>query len=226
MDAVITPLSADGAHVLCANFPRTYIDVNRAFDDIDFSNTPHPWTGPFKLNPSERAQQGHGLIWTQAQDHKIYQGPLPDQPSILKRLDQYYMPYHAALNAALNAIEATHGIAIYLNMHSMPDSATGGLYDIVLGTRAGSTCSKKLTDCVADTCKAHHYRVAINQPYQGATLIKTYGTPDTGRHALQIEVSKSLYLDSTYTAIHPKGLTRLQILLRDILGQTVNVLPL
>ena len=37
--------------------------------------------------------------------------------------------------------------------------------------------------------------VAINDPFKGAELVSRIGRPDQGRHSLQIEVNRGLYMD-------------------------------
>lgn len=50
-----------GAALLLANFPRSYIDVNRRADDIDPVILAESW--PFgNINPSSRSDAGIGLI--------------------------------------------------------------------------------------------------------------------------------------------------------------------
>ena len=38
------------------------------------------------------------------------------------------------------------------------------------------------------------YRVAVNDPYLGMELISRYCDPAAGRHSLQVEVKRSLYM--------------------------------
>ena len=39
------------------------------------------------------------------------------------------------------------------------------------------------------------YRVARNRPYSGGYVTRHYGRPREGTHALQIEISRALYMD-------------------------------
>jgi len=39
------------------------------------------------------------------------------------------------------------------------------------------------------------YRVQANHPYQGAELLRRHGRPAQGRHSLQIEINRALYMD-------------------------------
>jgi len=42
---------------------------------------------------------------------------------------------------------------------------------------------------------AQGLRVLRNQPYAGGFTTQRYGRPAQGRHALQIEINRSLYMD-------------------------------
>jgi N-formylglutamate amidohydrolase len=39
------------------------------------------------------------------------------------------------------------------------------------------------------------YEVKVNDPYKGVELVRAYSDPRAGRHSLQIEVNRRLYLD-------------------------------
>ena len=71
--------------------------------------------------------------------------------------------------------------------------------DFVLGDRDGTTCDLAFTHAVRDFLKNLGYRVSINDPYKGVELVRRYSSPSTGRHSLQIEVARNLYMDeNTY----------------------------
>ena len=39
------------------------------------------------------------------------------------------------------------------------------------------------------------YKVKVNDPYKGVELVRAYSDPKAGRHSLQIEINKRLYMD-------------------------------
>ena len=39
------------------------------------------------------------------------------------------------------------------------------------------------------------YTVQINDPYQGGDLVRTFGAPADGVHAIQVEVNRAQYMD-------------------------------
>ena len=42
---------------------------------------------------------------------------------------------------------------------------------------------------------AHGYSVKINDPFKGVELVRAHSNPAAGRHSLQLEINKRLYMD-------------------------------
>lgn len=194
-----------GAVFLEAQFPRTYIDVNRAIDDIDPALLADNWTGT--INPTDRAHAGIGLIRRLARPGiPVYNRKLRAQ-DIQKRIDKYYRPYHRQLNKLVDQIHYDFGQVWHINCHSMPTHKAmpvlprgafpmlPGQPDFVLGDRSGTSCDIHFTHSFRDFLRSLGYRVAINNPYRGVEIVRRYGTPAVGRHSIQLEINKGLYWD-------------------------------
>ncbi len=67
--------------------------------------------------------------------------------------------------------------------------------DFVLGDRDGTACAPAFTAAVESFLTGRGYSVAINDPYKGMELVRANGAPAEGRHSLQIEVNRKLYMD-------------------------------
>jgi N-formylglutamate amidohydrolase len=195
-----------GIPLLCAEFPRTYIDVNRALDDIEPEILADPW--PEELNPTERAQAGIGLIRRYIKPGIFVYNRKLTASEIQARIAQYYIPYHTALGQLIEeGRQIGHGQVWHLNIHSMPSLGAvapfprlgrrlnNGQADFVLGDRNSTTCLPDFTRTVRDHLKSLGYTVAINAPYKGVELVRRYSNPLTGRYSLQIEINKALYWD-------------------------------
>jgi N-formylglutamate deformylase len=95
--------------------------------------------------------------------------------------------------------------------------------DFVLGDRDGTSCDPAFTELVRRTLAAMGYSVRVNDPYKGVELVRAYSNPKAGRHSLQIEISKRLYVDDA-TLERTQGFAKLQrdlgSLLREI-GKTL-----
>lgn len=198
-----------GAPLLAAQFPRTYIDPNRHPGDVDpdliegFSETDWPWG----YRPSGKARIGKSLIWRTLDDGRPIYARRLSMAELRRRVERYHAPYHAALRELLDAAHARHGRVYHINCHSMKsvagkqsDDGEGTLRpDFVLGDRDGSSCAAAFTECVRAALAGQGYKVKVNDPYKGVELVRAYADPAAGRHSLQVEINRRLYMDeSTY----------------------------
>ena len=60
VDRLFLDAPLHGAVLLAAEFPRVYVDANRAADDVA-PDTVADWSGPAR--PTEKAHLGKGLVW-------------------------------------------------------------------------------------------------------------------------------------------------------------------
>lgn len=191
-----------GGTLLCAQFPRAYIDVNRELDDIDPNILAEPWTSDVK--PTEKSRLGYGLFWHSMDgqpmyDRKLWVGELEN------RISSYYEPYHQALWKAIDHAVEHYGMVWHLNLHSMPSNSYAVLQqdqgkqlaDFVLGDRDGTTCDPTLTGIIEDYLRGCGYTVARNDPFKGVALVARVGRPAELRHSLQIEVNRKLYMNES-----------------------------
>jgi N-formylglutamate amidohydrolase len=73
---------------------------------------------------------------------------------------------------------------------------------------------------VARVLRELGYSVAINDPYKGVELVRAYSDPARGRHSLQLEINKRLYMDEAARSKHA-GFDRLQADLMTLVRQLV-----
>ncbi len=199
-----------GGTLLLAHFPRSYIDVNRAIDDIDLDlieggHWPADLYGP--IAPSARSDAGIGLIRRLIRPGVPLYGAKLSAEMVHQRINDYYIPYHKKLEELIETAHFNFGESWHINCHSMPDSsarprmpvAINGLHarnaDFVIGDRDGSTASLHFTHALRDFLKGLGYTVTINDPYKGVELIRRYSNPARGRHSVQIEINKALYMN-------------------------------
>jgi N-formylglutamate amidohydrolase len=189
-----------GAPLLYAHFPRAYLDVNREPYELDPAlfrdGLPH-----YANTQSVRVVGGLGTIARiVSESDEIYREPLL-VGAALERINRLYAPYHDTLRALLTESQREFGLAVLIDCHSMPSHPIteqgGGRPDFVLGDRFGTSCSPELTRLAASQLKALGYVVALNKPYAGGYITEHYGRPQKGRHALQIEINRALYMDET-----------------------------
>ena len=215
VDDLIAPAAEAGAALILARFGRAWMDLNREPWELDpamFSDV----LPDFAQGRTARVAAGLGAIArTAGEGREIYARKLTFAEA-QARVASTHAPYHDALDRLLARARATHGIAVLIDWHSMPEAAArtaltprhGKGCDIVLGDRFGAACTQKLTNLVERELEAMGYRVARNAPYAGGYTTEHYGRPADRTHALQIEISRALYLDET-TLEPTEGLTKL-----------------
>jgi N-formylglutamate deformylase len=201
-DAFVDDLYEDapkfGAAFLKALFPRSYIDPNRHADEVDPELLAEPWPRP--MLASKKAEMGLGLIRRLIRGNvDIYDRRL-SVAEIEGRIDGYHKPYHDELEIMLDEMHARFGAVWHVNCHSMKamgrsKGAKIPRDDFVLGDLDGVSCDPDFTEFVAATLRGFGYSVRLNHPFKGAELVGRFGRPLAGRHSLQIEVNRGLYMD-------------------------------
>ena len=193
IDVLFEAVPGLGAPLVRALFPRSYVDPNRAEYELDpvlLGPRVHAFSGQI----SQRAAAGLGVIPRLAGEGcAIYEGTLPLEEAF-ERLASCYRPYHAALAGELAEARALFGQSILIDCHSMPAASARGA-DIVLGDRFGSSCAPDLTERAERIFRSLGFKVVRNRPYAGGFATEHYGRPHEGCHALQIEISRALYMD-------------------------------
>jgi N-formylglutamate deformylase len=211
-----------GMPLLAARFPRTYLDPNRHAGDIDPDLLDGAW--PWTYVPSGKARIGKSLVWRTLEDGRpIYARRLPP-PEVRSRIDRFHAPYHATLKKMIEESARKFGRTYHINCHSMrsvagkqsDDGEGRPRADFVLGDRDGTTCEPGFTAFVRARLAEMGYDVKVNDPYKGVELVRAYSNPKAGRHSLQVEIAKRLYMDED-TLEKNAGFSKLQSDLRDLL---------
>jgi N-formylglutamate amidohydrolase len=198
VDELFSTVVGLGAPLMAACFPRAYLDLNREPYELD-SRMFDGRLPPFANTRSMRVAGGLGTIPRIVADgQEIYHSRLRVDEA-LHRIEWLYKPYHRALRQLVRRTSEIFGHAILIDCHSMPSSSVsredGAKADIVLGDRYGTSCATLLIDLVEAALRGRGYTVVRNKPYAGGFITEHYGEPALGRHALQIEINRSLYMD-------------------------------
>ena len=191
-----------GAPLLRAHFPRAYLDVNREPWELDPAMFVEPLSDRFNTT-SPRVTAGLGtLARVVAENKPIYRERLSVDDARM-RIEGIYQPYHATLQRLLSEAVAAFGIAVLVDCHSMPQlsrSSDRSAPDVVLGDRYGTACAPMIIDLVEAIFAGAGLKVVRNRPYAGGFCTRSYGRPQHGIHAVQVEVSRHLYMNEATLA--------------------------
>ncbi len=183
--------------VIVASRARAWIDLNRDETDIDAdmvegmdrSNLPTPGAkqrGGLGLIP--RRLSGAGDIWRT----RIPIG------EINGRIENFHRPYHAQIEQILSRMHDKFGVAILLDLHSMPPlhlQVLGKPPQIVVGDLFGRSAHARFSESLLERIKLHGFNGALNHPYSGDYILRRHSNPAQNIHAIQLEIDRTLYLD-------------------------------
>jgi N-formylglutamate deformylase len=66
---------------------------------------------------------------------------------------------------------------------------------LVLGDRYGASCSPDIVNNLAMVISKNGLHASRNIPFSGAYIVQKYGRPELNRHAIQLEIDRSMYMD-------------------------------
>lgn len=206
VDEIFAGAPESGVPLLCALYPRAYLDPNREPYELDPEMFTEPLPSHVKTR-SDRVRAGFGTIAKLvASGAEIYAGKMSFAEAE-RRIDTLYRPYHRALERLIEATLHDFGAAFVLDCHSMP--SVGGPTDrdrgtprpdIVLGDRFGASCEPAVVETAERILRDLDLTVRRNEPYAGAYTTAHYGQPGKRVHALQIEVNRRLYMNEATVA--------------------------
>jgi N-formylglutamate amidohydrolase len=193
--------------MLVANYSRYVVDLNRAAtDDV--------------LYPGQLATGLCPLQTFAGED--IYRGPGVDDEELRQRVATYWQPYHDKLDSALRALRDQHGVALLWDAHSIasvvPRLFDGELPELNIGTNDGLSCAATATERVAAVAAASPYSHVVNGRFKGGYITRHYGKPESGVHAMQLEIAQRVYLDEATTVFDARKGARLRDTLQPMLN--------
>ena len=195
-----------GASMLVANYSRYVVDLNRAASDD-------------ALYPGQVAT---GLCPLQTfAGEEIYAGPGVDEEEMQQRIEASWQPYHDKLDNTLATLREQHGRALLWDAHSIasvvPRLFDGELPELNIGTDSGCSCAAALTAGVAAVAEASPYSYVVNGRFMGGYITRHYGRPESGVHAMQLEIAQRVYLNEATTTFDVRKGSLLRGTLRPML---------
>lgn len=175
--------------VISAEYARYLIDLNRSPENTSL----YPGQDVTGLCP----------IDTFAKQSIYLRDEQPSEEEIQNRIKKYWQPYHEKLTSELKRIHATHGVAILWDAHSIashvPRFFSGQLPDLNFGTADSSSCGISLQNELAKTINnsvhAKNFSHVFNGRFKGGYITRHYGAPNKNIHAVQLEMSQSIYME-------------------------------
>lgn len=174
-----------GASILRPHHSRYVVDLNRPPDDVSL----YPGQNTTGLCPDVRFTGEPVYLPEEA----------PDATEIAERRERYWRPYHDALAGELARLREHFGRVVLWDGHSirgtLPFLFEGRLPDLNLGTASGASCSPALQSRLTGVLENQRdYSHVVNGRFKGGHITRQYGQPETGVHAIQMEMAQCTYM--------------------------------
>jgi formiminoglutamase len=125
-------------------------------------------------------------------------GEDPDATEIAARRAAFYDPFHAALSAEIARLAAIHPRVVVWDCHSirsvLPRLFPGELPQFNIGSNSAAACDPVLPAAVGAACRASGLPTVVDGRFKGGWITRHYGRPETGVHAIQMELAWRGYL--------------------------------
>ncbi len=173
-----------GATVIRTTISRTVIDVNRDPSGVSL----YPGQATTELCPT-----------TTFDGEPLYEpGAEPTAEQVAERRALFFDPYHATLHAEIERLRARHDNVVVYDCHSIrsviPRLFDGALPHFNIGTNGGTTCVPSLSDAIEKICTGSGFSHVVNGRFKGGYITRSLGKPDTGVHAVQMELACRGYM--------------------------------
>jgi N-formylglutamate amidohydrolase len=222
VDELYADAPDQGAALLVAHASRYVCDLNRAEHDVD----------SLAVDGGRARSAPHGVIWRVTTENRpALVAPL-SRAEYERRLELIYRPYHAALAGLLTERVERFGYAILLCGHSMPSQGRDGhadpgvnRADVVPGSRGRTSAAASIIDLPDLLAAPRGFSVAHDAPYRGGFSTAHYGRPSAGVHALQVELSRRLYMNERTMAKKTGDFEEVRSFCREIVGRLGTLQP-
>jgi N-formylglutamate deformylase len=151
-----------------------------------------------------------------------------DQHEVNRRVQQYYKPYHDKVAELIAEKKQKFGKILLWDCHSIrqqvPTIYKEKFPDLILGNADGASASKEIIDTALNTLSKSDYSVSHNHPFKGGYITRNFGKPANQVHALQLEMSKTMYMDDQEKNYHEERAAKMRDLLKAVLTELIFAL--
>lgn len=120
-----------------------------------------------------------------------------------RRKEQYFWPYYQQVQKLLDALKSEFGQVLLWDCHSIKQVVktiqTEKFPNLILGNADGTSASPGLIESVLSIFEYSAYTITHNHPFKGGNITRSFGKPAENQHALQLEMTKVMYMDDTET---------------------------
>lgn len=196
-----------GVPFIYSPWSRYAMDLNRLVIDVDADSVQN--------STNKAGSFSSGLHWVKTSTGEVLMKKPISQKLHVILVQSYYEPFHQALKAQFEHFKLQgHKRVFHIDVHSMPSLGTSIHRDpgdtraeIVISDQDGKSCDPKFRDLVVASYEQAGFEIKTNWPYKGGRITQTYGNPFKGRHSIQVEMNRSIYMNEETKELTARNFT-------------------
>lgn len=150
------------------------------------------------------------------------------QQEVNRRLKSYYHPYHKKIGELLTELKNRFGKVLLWDCHSIrefvPTINKEKFPNLILGDADGTSASPGLIEIAIRELESSDYGVNHNHPFKGGYITRSFGKPVEEQHALQLEMSKVMYMNDAELEYHPVRAEKMRSVLKRTFEKLIDAL--
>jgi N-formylglutamate deformylase len=151
---------------------------------------------------------------------------LPDDAEVARRTEVYYRPYYAKIESLLADRISEFGRVLLWDAHSIrrfvPTIQRAPFPDMILGDNDEKSADKQIIEIALDGLKAGKFGVNHNAPFKGGNITRSFGNPERGVHALQLEMAKTNYMNDDEQTFNESRAAEVRSVLRPLFERLIE----
>jgi N-formylglutamate deformylase len=152
----------------------------------------------------------------------------PTDEEINRRLENYFYPYHQKIDEIIAELKTEFGQVVFWDAHSIRREVKTirkePFPDFILGNNDGKTADKKFIETTLNSLRSSDWQINHNDPFKGGFLTRSKGNPEKGVHALQLEMSKDLYMSNDEMDYDLGKAEKVKVLLKKTFKNVISLL--
>ena len=202
-----------GITIIQARYTRYLVDLNRPPDGSSLYSDGRKISGvvpSFTFEQELLFKDESALKLCQKTDH------------IQERIQKFFQPYHQAIADELRNLQKTYPHVLLFDAHSIrqnvPTISPEPFPDLILGDNLSHASAPSLSLFAQDTLQnAGTFSFQYNKPFSGGHITRSFGHPENKVHALQLEMSQTVYLEEHVPEIDSAKVKAIQPCLEKLL---------
>ncbi len=194
-----------GITMIVANYSRCVVDLNRDPNNIPLYKDGRVITDVVSVTDFNGAP--------------IYKDEYkPNETEIQNRLDHYFFPYHHKIEEILADLKKEFGVALLFDAHSIKKNVPGIQKDdfpqVILGDNDETSAHPELIQTAVESLSGKSFNFSHNFPFKGGFITRSFGKPEQNIHALQLEMTKTNYMNDSETEYDLERAEKIQQILK------------